>query len=250
MSAKEYAKLPHSQETKIRPCNVNPITGKNISPFHILSCGHLAAVNGADWSCALNCFYTASIASPSPDSVPDVNHIYCESCQNLPISSYEAIHPAHHLRPALSPTQIVIGHYTDYDEQELAIPSFFARLSRHRDNPQYIHRLLCGHEVFCATPRSCASNCKQQSHCPSFGFRASRLDDAIVCRECVSEAEKVYFQFASTGGVHARDIVQQYGVLIPSSHPVRMSLDRLGGASGAESMRYVRLYDAAGFILN
>jgi hypothetical protein len=57
------------------------------------------------------------------------------------------------------------------------------------------HYLRCGHDVWSAQIRPCASNCSLYPGCGNAVSRDERQNDLMFCRECVSRADLVFQRY-------------------------------------------------------
>jgi hypothetical protein len=133
------------------------------------------------------------------DSMDD---LYCETCGGIPIDRYQRMQPLDHpkrLRQSYALTRAVLVSALGIDEYQLdamlCSPLFSTNL------PDFdwrsTHKLCCGHLVFSAPIRPCASNCALGSGCQSSLEPLNwREGDAILCQECVLRSDSVFKKFA------------------------------------------------------
>ncbi|KAF2247029.1 hypothetical protein BU26DRAFT_339903 [Trematosphaeria pertusa] len=215
----------------IEPCAVD--VEERPQAFHLLTCGHIVAVDAEDKRCGLNCLHVETwrtemqksqkeeeidlgtgltlqqaISSTRPPNVfvPHVSHrqandlIYCEMCHGIPVWSFNMLRPAARYRRAVALTRNVIQYYTSYSPaqvESLLSPLFY--------NPNHIpfdwkntHILRCGHEVWSEPTRPCSSSCSDAPSCRGRIFpRNEKQPDAILCKECTLRAETVYVRYAT-----------------------------------------------------
>ncbi|PVI04808.1 hypothetical protein DM02DRAFT_725505 [Periconia macrospinosa] len=188
------------QKPTIDLCSIDK-DGK-MSRFHLLSCGHIVAIFGANWACGLNCMRATQ--PPFQDSIG------CEICLGLPMSSFYMSTRDYSLRHALAMTGHVITSWAGHDYTEFDMATLHHPLA----DPKSTHRLSCNHLVDCGAPRDCGANCNREPPCPGFaGSEENHQSDAIICRECVSRADLVYSRYLSVPGGLVRERVAQHGIL-------------------------------------
>jgi hypothetical protein len=229
--------FPAYLPTLVEPCAVDANT-KSV-PFHLLSCGHVVAVDTDDTRCGINCLHVATWITQKQSALPEDSvylkpgktlrqavsnsapyqpvtppqtstqthdRIYCEICQGMPFASYNIGAANHEYRRALGLTRPVIEHFTIYGNEagrailEYQIAPLFHNPESEAYDPMNTHYLACGHQVWCATLRPCAANCKDMPPCRGRTFPYNvKQGDAIVCKECTYRAELVYSRYVTTG---------------------------------------------------
>ncbi|KAF2024149.1 hypothetical protein EK21DRAFT_118067 [Setomelanomma holmii] len=216
--------------------------GNNLSGvFHLLSCGHIVAIDQSDRSCGCNCRHAATWAAsmqanlsfgdndlpPVPSIFPPfgaTQHydvLYCETCHGIPFNRYKLPSTTEEpslLRRCLAVTRRILQSTLAIDEMRVnaMLCSPFCNPNRDDVARMYHHDLLCGHRVYTATLRSCAYNCAA-SHTGCSGYAVPlgmREADAILCQECVARAELVHrrwntCQVEEQASRHSNDLVAE-----------------------------------------
>ncbi|KAF1844163.1 uncharacterized protein K460DRAFT_159380 [Cucurbitaria berberidis CBS 394.84] len=211
--------------------------------FHLLSCGHLIAIDEIDRRCGRNCQHATEWASsnannimnPVAHEIPNLadnllppvsatqahDSLYCEVCTGIPYDRYIIMHPPKDffdLDPSFYPRipdpydttpkysrrcialtrPLLNSEFSlDNEQTESLLSRPFFHLSREALDWMNVHYLMCGHQVWCAPTRPCASNCNNHPQCKvMICLGDQRQSDAIFCQECVGRAELVYARYA------------------------------------------------------
>ncbi|KAF2683713.1 hypothetical protein K458DRAFT_487813 [Lentithecium fluviatile CBS 122367] len=241
--------------TRVEPCAILNVNDKP-GPFHLLACGHLVAIDCEDTRCGLNCLHAATwmtqkISQQDEDSIDLLpgktlfqavtfsatrphhpikppqsstqghDKLFCEICYGLPISSYNIVNPGHGYRRALCLTRPVISHFTGFTDEitEYFLAELFYNPQSKGFDHKFTHYLRCGHEVWSAPFRPCASNCNDMPPCRGRIFpRNVKQGDAILCKECTYRAELVYSRYVTAGRGVAHDEVARDGLQDSAGH--------------------------------
>ncbi|KAF2827776.1 hypothetical protein CC86DRAFT_288865 [Ophiobolus disseminans] len=206
----------------IEPCaTTTGAAGRKICGiFHLLTCGHIIAIDNEDRRCGRNCQHAATLsASTLEHSEELISHmqyndkLHCETCYGIPFDRYRLITSQEEpfgLRRSLAITRSMLqtnfGLDHDLVNAMLCSPFFNSTLKGFDWNNT--HALRCGHEVWSITLRPCGANCTDAPGCRGASYpQKERRADAILCQECVARAELVYQRYtkleeerASRGG--------------------------------------------------
>jgi hypothetical protein len=128
--------------------------------------------------------------------------LYCETCWGIPIDRFQRMQLAevpHRLRQCYALTRLVLHAALGIDEHQLVAMLSIPFL--HTILPDFdwrsAHLLHCGHLVFSASMRPCASNCAIDAGCQS-SLEPQNVPrgDAILCHECVFRSDLVFVRYA------------------------------------------------------
>ncbi|KAF1947493.1 hypothetical protein EJ02DRAFT_449671 [Clathrospora elynae] len=230
-----YEYVPNS----IKPCSTLDAPALQPNVFHLLSCGHIVAVDEDDRHCARNCQHVVEWAAihrsstwavgneysripddhlPPPSHMQLHDDLYCETCTGIPIERYKALRPpTSELLPTAYPsfrrclalTLPTIRSVTGLTEEQAKV-----LLSAPFSNPQHrgfglknwTHVLRCGHEVRCTPTRPCGYNCVDAPQCRGrYSLHTEKQSDVVVCKECVMRAELVYTRYANLEAARDRE---------------------------------------------
>ncbi|RAR07780.1 cytochrome p450 3a10 [Stemphylium lycopersici] len=133
----------------ISPCSTIPDAHGTIQPslFHLLSCGHVVAIDEPDRRCGQNCHHATEWAAAAHN-----DKLYCEVCNGIPIDSYKIMNsPSNEFFPNPNPVlrrclalsrEVIVAALTlpARRVEDLLAPVFPVPQCRP-------HELLCGHRV-------------------------------------------------------------------------------------------------------
>ena len=257
----EIRDLPHhryegSAGNQHTPNTIEPCTtilhndgGSGPGRFHLLQCGHIAAIDGEDTRCGINCQETVHIAqsstlydihraykSPQPVieyfslttnnllSLPAVQRpdfLYCEICQGIPWDNYRRMQPPSDdpSRTAIPMPRRCLALTRGEIVATVRVPDVGVEilLASPFPNPNYdAHSLCCGHRVWCASPRNCARNCHHDRPCIRDSVRHLLIKqaDVIFYEECIFRAERMHTRWEEAAAGRSLGLIynhQQYG---------------------------------------
>ncbi|KAF2799599.1 hypothetical protein K505DRAFT_332403 [Melanomma pulvis-pyrius CBS 109.77] len=141
-------------------------------------------------------------AQTPPLLVPGLDTLHCVLCtsrrQNPLHILPHTIFPLAPSTPATAPPPLpqrsVIPLTRFLVSQRVALSPLFVNPAGAPFDWKLVHRLRCGHEVWCEPARPCGANCcvDEQWRCLGRIFPGNEVQgDAVVCGECVWRAEEV-----------------------------------------------------------